>query len=53
MFRTVSSIHMKITEDVRAYASKIEADEEEALVKGMEEKSREFAALGGELYVKE
>jgi phosphomethylpyrimidine synthase len=44
---------MKITEDVRAYASKIETDEQDALLKGMEEKSREFAALGGEIYVKE
>jgi phosphomethylpyrimidine synthase len=44
---------MKITEDVRAYASKIEAGEEEALLKGMAEKSKEFAAMGGELYVKE
>jgi phosphomethylpyrimidine synthase len=44
---------MKITEDVRAYAAKIESDEKEALQKGMEEKSREFAAMGGEIYVKE
>ncbi len=44
---------MKITEDVREYAAKIEADEMEALQKGMQEKSREFAESGGEIYVKE
>ena len=37
---------MKTTEDVRKYA------EEEALKKGMEEKSKEFAEKGNELYAK-
>ncbi len=44
---------MKITEDVREYAAKIEADEKDAIEKGMQEKAREFAELGGEIYVEE
>jgi phosphomethylpyrimidine synthase len=43
---------MKITEDVRQYAAEQGIAEEEALKKGMEEKSREFAAKGSELYAK-
>jgi phosphomethylpyrimidine synthase len=43
---------MKITEDVRKYAAEQGLAEEEALKKGMEEKSREFAAKGSELYAK-
>ncbi len=43
---------MKITEDVRKYAAELGIAEEEALRKGMEEKSREFAEKGGELYAK-
>ncbi len=43
---------MKITEDVRKYAAEQCMAEEEALKKGMEEKSREFAAKGSELYAK-
>ncbi len=44
---------MKITEDVRQYAASIESSEADALEKGMEAKSKEFAELGGEVYVKE
>ena len=43
---------MKITEDVRKYAAEQAITEEEALKKGMEEKSKEFAEAGGELYLK-
>ena len=43
---------MKITEEVRKYAAKQEIAEEEALKKGMEEKSREFTEKGSELYAK-
>jgi len=43
---------MKITEDVRKYAAEQAISEEEALKKGMEEKSREFAAKGAEVYAK-
>jgi hypothetical protein len=40
---------MKITEDVRKYAAEQGIAEEEALKKGMEEKSREFVLKGAEL----
>ena len=43
---------MKITEDVRKYAADQGIAEEEALKKGMEEKSREFTEKGAELYAK-
>jgi phosphomethylpyrimidine synthase len=43
---------MKITEDVRKYAAEQGIAEEEALKKGMEEKSREFAEKGAEIYTK-
>ncbi|MBI3415496.1 MAG: phosphomethylpyrimidine synthase ThiC [Verrucomicrobia bacterium] len=43
---------MKITEDVRKYAAEQGIAEEEALKKGMEEKSREFTEKGSELYSK-
>ena len=43
---------MKITEDVRKYAESLGIKEEEALEKGMEEKSREFVEHGAEVYVK-
>jgi phosphomethylpyrimidine synthase len=43
---------MKITQDVRDYAAKQGLSEEEALTKGMEEKSREFVEQGGEVYNK-
>ena len=43
---------MKITEDVRKYAAEQGVSEEEALKKGMEEKSREFVKKGAEIYAK-
>src|SRR5579862_1709612 len=43
---------MKITQDVRDYADKIGADEQTALKKGMEEKSKEFVEKGAEVYAK-
>jgi phosphomethylpyrimidine synthase len=43
---------MKITQDVRDYAEKEGVTEEEALKKGMEEKAKEFAEAGGEIYLK-
>jgi len=41
---------MKITEDVRAYAKEQGLMEIEALKQGMQEKSTEFKASGGEIY---
>ena len=41
---------MKITEDVRRYAEREGYGDEEALQKGMEEKAKEFADAGSELY---
>ena len=43
---------MKITQDVRDYAAKQGVAEEDALAKGMEEKSEEFAKQGGEIYTR-
>jgi len=43
---------MKISEDVRKYAAEHGIAEEEALKKGMEEKSKEFVEKGAELYAK-
>jgi len=43
---------MKITEDVRKYAAEQGLAEDEALTKGMEEKSREFVEKGSEVYAK-
>jgi phosphomethylpyrimidine synthase len=43
---------MKITEDVRKYAAEQGIAEEEALKKGMEDKSRQFVEKGAELYAK-
>ncbi len=43
---------MKITEDVRKYAAEQQISEEEALQAGMEEKAKEFAEKGAELYAK-
>lgn len=42
---------MKITQDVREYAAKQGLEEESALAKGMEEKSREFTEKGSEIYL--
>jgi phosphomethylpyrimidine synthase len=43
---------MRITEDVRKYAEEQGLAAEEALQRGMEEKAREFAGRGSELYQK-
>jgi phosphomethylpyrimidine synthase len=43
---------MKITQDVREYAASQGLKEEEALTRGMEEKSREFVEKGAEVYAK-
>ncbi len=42
---------MKITEDVRNYAAEQTISEEEAIKRGMEEKSKEFVEGGAEVYV--
>ncbi len=42
---------MKITEDVRRYAAEQGLSESEALKQGMEEKSKEFADKGSEVYI--
>jgi phosphomethylpyrimidine synthase len=42
---------MKITQDVRDYASKLNVSEEQALAKGMAEKSQEFRKQGAEIYI--
>ncbi len=41
---------MKITEDVRKYAAEQGIGEEDALAKGMAEKSREFTERGAKIY---
>ena len=43
---------MKITQDVRTYAAKLGIEEDEALKKGLEEKSKEFREKGAEIYLK-
>src|SRR5437867_3867465 len=43
---------MKITEDVRKYAAELGLGEEEAIRKGMEDKSKEFVQKGAEIYAK-
>ncbi|MGQ0523425.1 MAG: phosphomethylpyrimidine synthase ThiC [Betaproteobacteria bacterium] len=43
---------MKITQDVRDYAASQGLSDEEALKKGMEERSREFVRQGAEIYKK-
>lgn len=42
---------MKITQDVREYAAKQGVEENDALVKGMQEKSKEFTEKGSEIYL--
>jgi phosphomethylpyrimidine synthase len=42
---------MKISEDVRQYAAEQAISEEAAIQKGMEQKSKEFAEAGAEVYV--
>jgi len=41
---------MKITQDVRDYAAKLEMDEKKALEEGLKEKSEEFKKAGYEIY---
>ena len=43
---------MKITEDVRKYAAEQQISDDEALRNGMEQKSKEFAGAGAEIYSK-
>ena len=43
---------MKITEDVRKYASEQKISEEQALEVGLEQKAKEFKDAGGEVYAK-
>jgi len=43
---------MKVTQDVREYAAKLEIDEKKALEAGMKEKSEEFKKAGSEIYQK-
>jgi len=43
---------MKITEDVRKYAAEQEISDADALTRGMEQKSREFAEAGAQIYAK-
>jgi phosphomethylpyrimidine synthase len=43
---------MRITEDVRKYAQEHQLSEDDALKAGMEEKAREFAEAGAEIYSK-
>src|SRR5882672_2614001 len=43
---------MKITQDVREYAEKQGVTEQEALMKGMQEKAQEFVDSGAEIYRK-
>ena len=42
---------MKITQDVRQYAKENGMDSEQAIIQGMQEKSEEFKAKGGEVYL--
>ena len=43
---------VNITEDVRKYAAEQGIAEDEALKKGMDEKSKEFVEQGAEVYAK-
>jgi phosphomethylpyrimidine synthase len=43
---------MKITQDVREYAATHGLAEQEAIERGLEDKAREFAQRGGEIYTK-
>jgi phosphomethylpyrimidine synthase len=42
---------MKITEDVRKYAAEQGVTEQQALEKGLQDKSQEFAAKGSDVYI--
>ncbi len=41
---------MKVTQDVREYATKEGVEAEKALAAGMAEKAKEFVATGSEIY---
>ena len=43
---------MKITEDVRKFAAEQKLSEEEALQVGLEQKAKEFAEKGVDVYVR-
>jgi phosphomethylpyrimidine synthase len=43
---------MRITEDVRKYAQEHQLSEDDVLKAGMEQKAREFAEAGAEIYPK-
>jgi phosphomethylpyrimidine synthase len=43
---------MKITQEVRDYAAQHGLGDEQAVARGMEEKSREFVQMGAEVYSK-
>jgi phosphomethylpyrimidine synthase len=42
---------MKITQDVRDYADQNGLNEDEAILEGLKEKSKEFVTTGGEIYI--
>lgn len=44
---------MRISQDVREYAAKLEIDQEKAIEQGMLEKADEFRKSGGEIYLQE
>jgi phosphomethylpyrimidine synthase len=43
---------MKITEDVRKYAAEQGMSDEQALHSGMEQKAKDFAETGAEIYAR-
>jgi len=43
---------MKISQEVRDYAQKVQLSHEQAIEAGMKEKSKEFKASGSKLYQK-
>jgi phosphomethylpyrimidine synthase len=43
---------MKITEDLRKFAAETKISEEQALQVGLEQKAKEFADKGAEVYAK-
>ena len=43
---------MKVTEEVRRYATEEDMSDDEALERGMEAKSKEFVEKGAEVYAK-
>ena len=43
---------MKITEDVRKFAAEQKISEDQAIQAGLEEKAKEFARKGSEVYAK-